>query len=145
MERHFEYPAKIERDTAGFYLVTFPDFPEAATDARSREAAALEAIDCLEEAVAGRMKRGEDMPTPLAASEGAVLIALPALYAMKAALYVTLREARLSQSALAAKLGKDEKEVRRLLDPGHASRTSALEAALHSVGKRVRMVVSDAS
>jgi antitoxin HicB len=145
MERHFEYPAKIERDTARFYLVTFPDFPEAATDARSREAAALEAIDCLEEAVAGRMKRGEDIPTPSAASEGAVLIALPALYAMKAALYVTLREALLSQSALAAKLGKDEKEVRRLLDPGHASRTSALEAALHSVGKRVRMVVSDAS
>jgi antitoxin HicB len=144
MERHFEYPAKIEQDTAGFYLVTFPDFPEAATDARSREVVAVAAIDCLEEAVAGRMKRGEDIPTPSAAAKGAVLIALPALYAMKAALYVTLREARLSQSALAAKLGKNEKEVRRLLDPEHASRLSALEAALHSVGKRVRMIVSDA-
>ncbi len=145
MERHFEYPAKIERDTAGFYLATFPDFPETATDARSREAAALEAIDCLEEAVAGRIKRGEDIPSPSPKKKGTVLIVLPALYAMKAALYVALREAQLSQSALAAKLGKDEKEVRRLLDSEHASRTSALEAALHSVGKRVRTVVSDTS
>jgi predicted RNase H-like HicB family nuclease len=27
----FEYPAKVEQDEAGFYLVTFPHFPEAAT------------------------------------------------------------------------------------------------------------------
>jgi len=54
MERHFDYPAEVEQDSAGFYLVTFPDFPEAATDARSPEAALSEATDCLEEAVAGR-------------------------------------------------------------------------------------------
>jgi antitoxin HicB len=121
-------------DQAGFGRVLlghFPDFPEAATDARSREAALSEAIDCLEEAVAGRMKRGDDIPSPSPPTEGAVLIVLPALYSMKAALYVALREAQLTQSALAAKLGKDEQQVRRLLDPEHASRTSALEAALH--------------
>ena len=91
------------------------------------------------------MKRGDDIPAPSPAAKGAVLIALPALYSMKAALYLALREVHLSQSALAAKLGKDEKEVRRLLDPEHASRTAALEAALRSVGKPVRMIVSDAS
>jgi antitoxin HicB len=91
------------------------------------------------------MKRSDDIPTPSPAAEGTVLIVLPALHAMKAALYLALREAQLSQSALAAKLGKNEKEVRRLLDPEHASRTAALEAALHSVGKRVRMIVSAAS
>jgi antitoxin HicB len=145
MEWRFEYPAYVEQDPAAFYLVTFPDFPEAATDARSREGALSEAADCLEEAVAARMKRGDDIPTPSPVAKGVVLVALPALYSMKAALYVALREARLSQSAFAAKLGKTEKEVRRLLDPGHASRTAALEAALHSVGKQVRLVVSDAS
>jgi antitoxin HicB len=145
MEQHFEYPANVEEDAGGFYLVTFPDFPEAATDARSRDAALLEGTDCLEEAVAGRMKRGDSIPTPSPVAKGMVLIALPTLYSMKAALYVAMREARLSQSALAAKLGKNEKEVRRLLDPEHASRIAALEAALHSVGKRVRMVISDAA
>lgn len=71
-------------------------------------------------------------------------ITLPLLYAMKAALYLALREARLTQSALAAKLGSDEKEVRRLLDPAHASRISAIEAALRAIGKRVQVVVEDA-
>jgi antitoxin HicB len=141
MEWHFEYSAKIEQDEAGFYLVTFPDFPEAATDARSLNAAVAEAADCLEEAVAGRIKRGEDIPVPSPAGEGTVPIGLSTLYAMKAALYSGLRETRVSQSALAAKLGKDEKEVRRLLDPAHLSRVSNLELALRAIGKRVQVVV----
>ena len=145
MERHFEYPARVEQDDAGFYLVTFPDFPEAATDARSLRAVMTEAEDCLEEAVAGRIKRGEEIPAPSPATEGMVRVALSALYAMKAALFSALREAGVSQSALAARLGKDEKEVRRLLDPEHTSRASNLEAALRAIGKRIRVVVEDAS
>jgi antitoxin HicB len=139
----FEYPAKIEQDSEGFYLVTFPDFPEAATDARSREAALVEAVDCLEEAVAGRMKRGEDIPRASAFRKGTMVVALPALYAMKAALYVAMREARLSQSAVAARLGKNEKEVRRLLDPAHVSRLPAIETALRALGKKVRVSVEE--
>jgi antitoxin HicB len=144
MERHFKYPAKIEQDEAGFHLVTFPDFPEAATDGRSRNAALAEATDCLEEAVAGRIKRGEDIPAPSPRARGSVTITLSTLYAMKAALYLAMREARLSEIALATKLGTDEAEIRRLLDPTHASRTSALELALRAIGKRVQVVVEDA-
>ena len=43
-------------------------------------------------------------------------IPVPALTAAKAALYLTLRETGISKSELAARLGCDEKEVRRLLD-----------------------------
>jgi antitoxin HicB len=66
MERRFVCPAKAEQDEAGFFLVTLPDFPEAATDGRAREEALAEAADCLEEAVAGRIKRGEEIPLPQA-------------------------------------------------------------------------------
>ena len=145
MAMQFEYPAGVEPDDAGFWLVTFRDFPEAATDARTRDAALREAVDCLEEAVAGRLKRGDDIPVPSPCRPGEALITLPALHAMKAALYQTLRGAHLSQSGLAAKLGKDEKEIRRLLDPEHASRTPAMEEALRQMGKRVRIVVDDAA
>jgi antitoxin HicB len=144
MGRHFGYPAKIEKDSAGFFLVTFPDFPEAATDARTLHAAISEATDCLEEAVAGRMKRGEDIPAPSPPATEGVMITLPTLYAMKAALYLALREQQLSQTALAAKLGKDEKEVERLLDPKHASSISSIEAALRAIGRRVQIVVENA-
>lgn len=144
MERNFEYPAKIEQDEAGFHLVTFPDFPEAATDGRSLSEALAEAVDCLEEAVAGRIKRGEDIPAPSPAREGTLPVALPALYAMKAALYLAMRETQISLTALAAKLGKDEKEVRRLLDPEHTTRIAALEQALRAIGKRAQVVIEDA-
>jgi antitoxin HicB len=120
-------------------LVTFSDFAEA----HSLSAAIGEATDCLGEAVAGRMKRGEDIPAPSPAGKETVTITLPTLYAMKAALYLALREAQLSQTALAAKLGKDEKEVRRLLDPAHASPISAIEAELRAIGKRVHLMVED--
>jgi antitoxin HicB len=49
-----------------------------------------------------------------------------------------------SQNALAAKLGKGEKEVRRLLDPEHVSRICSTEAALHALGKRIQVVIEDA-
>jgi antitoxin HicB len=145
MERNFEYPAKIEQDEAGFYLVTFPDFPEAATDARSLNDALAMAADCLEEAVAGRMKRGDDIPAPSVGQKGMVLIALPALYALKAALYLAMREVPLSQKGLATRLGKQEKVVQQLLDPAHISPVSALEQTLRLLGKQVRVAVADAS
>jgi predicted transcriptional regulator len=44
-----------------------------------------------------------------------------------------MREAQISQLDLAAKLGKDETEVQRLLDPKYATRISALERALRAL------------
>jgi antitoxin HicB len=143
MEWRFEYPAVVEKDEAGFYLVTFPDFPEAATDCRSREQVLAEATDCLEEAVAGRIKRGDDLPRPSHPELHSVIVALPALSALKAAFYLAAKETRLSQSALAAKLGKKRGEVERLLDPSRPSPAPALEAALRAVGKSVRVTVAD--
>jgi len=64
MSEKFTYPITIECDEAGFYLVTFPDFPEAATDGISKEEALHEAADALEEAIAGRINRGDDIPHP---------------------------------------------------------------------------------
>ena len=144
MEWRFEYPAKIEQDEAGFYLVTFPDFPEAATDCRQLEKICIEATDCLEEAVAGRIKRGDDLPTPSRAEPGMLTVALPALYVMKAALCLAAKEARLSPAALAAKLGTNKKGIERLLNPRQMSPTPELEAALRAIGKSVRVVIEDA-
>jgi predicted RNase H-like HicB family nuclease len=40
----FTYPAKIKKDAAGFFLVTFPDIPFAATDGKTMAEALEEAI-----------------------------------------------------------------------------------------------------
>ena len=61
----------------------------------------------------------------------------PAQTAAKAALYVAVRQRQLTQVELAARLQCDEKEVRRLLDPRHASKLSRLEAALALLGQQI--------
>jgi antitoxin HicB len=55
--------------------------------------------------------------------------------AAKTALYLALHP-QLTQVDLAARLYCDEKEVRRLLDPRHASKLSWIEAALAVLGQQ---------
>jgi antitoxin HicB len=137
MSEKFAYPAFVTRDKAGFYLVTVPDFPEAATDSESREEALDEAADALEEAIAGRMNRSEPIPYPSSRKARQVLVPVPAQMVVKAALYLALREAGICNTELAKRLGADEKEIRRLLDPHHRSKLPRLEAALDALGKRL--------
>ena len=64
------------------------------------------------------------------------MVAVPIGTAMKAALYLTMREQGFNKSDLARRLGVDEKEARRMLDPKHITKVPALEQALHTLGKR---------
>jgi hypothetical protein len=83
------------------------------------------------------------LPRPSPAGPNSAIVVLPALYALKAALYLAAKEAQLSQSALATKLRKKEGEVERLLDPSQPSPAAALEAALRAIGKSVRVTITD--
>jgi antitoxin HicB len=55
---------------------------------------------------------------------------LPASIAIKAALYITMREQNRSNTWLARKLRVNEKEARRMLDPYHATRLPRMYEAL---------------
>ncbi len=123
------------------FVVRFPDLPEVITQGEDKADALAQAADALEEAIMVRMKLGEDIPPP-ACQEGE-LVPVPTQTALKAALYLALRSERGGQSDLAGRIGKDEKEVRRLLDPHHRSRPKSLERALHALGKRVTLVFED--
>jgi len=54
----------------------------------------------------------------------------------KSALYKELRARGLSNVALARTLGVRESEVRRMLDPKHATTIGRLEQALEALGQR---------
>jgi hypothetical protein len=64
-------------------------------------------------------------------------IPLPAQTAAKAALYLAIRQVNITKVELAERLHCDEKEVRRLLDPRHASKLSRLESALAALGQHL--------
>lgn len=142
MTREFSYPVVLRKDAAGGYVVTCPDFPEVVTQGESRAEALLQATDALEEAIAGRLRRENPIPAPSPAGRRVVVTA-PPIMAAKAALTLALRESGITRVELAGRLGLDEKQVRRLLDPRHASRMDALSAALAVFGKSLGIRVLD--
>lgn len=137
MERMI-YPVKFTPDSVdGGFTVTCRDFPEVITQGDTPADCLAEAADCLEEAVASRIKCGADIPEPSAPLGGEQLVSVPLSISLKAALYLTMKEEGISKSELARRIGCDEKDVRRMLDPRHPTKAPAIERALALLGRRV--------
>lgn len=140
MAHDFTYPARLTPDpNDGGFVVSFTDLPEAITQGEDEADALVQAADALEEAIAGRIRRGEEIPAPTATGNGRHLVPVPAQMAAKAALYLAVKETGITRSELAARLSCDEKEVRRLLDPRHPSKLPRIEAALAALGKQIAL------
>jgi antitoxin HicB len=142
----FVYPARFERgDKPGVIVITFRDLSEAITQGKGEKDALWQAADCLEEVIAGRIADGREIPQPSRASRSERLIPVPAPMAAKAALYLAMRGAGITNVALARKLGCDEKEVRRMLDPRHPTKLPRIKEALDMLGKRLVVSVEEAA
>jgi antitoxin HicB len=142
---NFVYPVTLTPDADGGFVVTFRDWPEAITQGETRDQALGEAADCLEEAVAARIDDRAELPVPSPPQANEATVAVPIATALKAALYLAVRETGLGTSELARRLGVHEKEARRLLDPRHRSKAAALERALIAVGRRLAVEVRAAA
>ena len=57
--------------------------------------------------------------------------------AAKAWFYLALRDAGSTRAQLARRLGLDEKEVRRMLNPRHPTKLPRIEQALAALGRRL--------
>jgi antitoxin HicB len=141
----FEYSVTLTPDESdGGYVVTLPDFPEVVTQAETVEEALSQAEDALDEAVANRIQMQMDLPLASPAPEGAYVARVPVSTALKASFYQAIKELSLSKVQLAALLGVDEKEVRRLLDPRHPSKLTRIEELLRRLDKRIVISIEDA-
>ena len=145
MSDTYNYPAEIERDEDGRYVVMFPDFGWGATDGATRDEALTEARDLLRELIAVTMREGKDLPRPSRATRRRRLVVPPVSIALKAAFYEAFRQTGLSQRRLAEDLGVAESEVRRMLNPDHATRAGTIDGALRRLGKRVTVTVGEAA
>ena len=116
----YNYPAEIECDEDGRYVVTFPDFGWGATDGATLQEALGEARDLLRELMATTMRESKRLPEPSRDGERRYVVVPPVSIALKAALYEAFREAGMSQRRLARELDVAESEVRRMLNPDHA-------------------------
>jgi antitoxin HicB len=141
----FIYPATIEDDGDGNLLVTFRDLPFAATEGRPLSEALNEARDCLDEAIASYMANAEDIPEPSWPRKAEYPIRLPAQTAAKAALYIAVRKTGISNAKLARRIGVNEKEIRRMLDPRHATKLPQIEMALAALGHQLSVTMETAA
>lgn len=56
------YRYKLERQENGWWLVRFPEIPEALTEGETEEEARANAVDCLSAALEGYVKAGRPLP-----------------------------------------------------------------------------------
>jgi antitoxin HicB len=107
------YPASFLPEANGKGLhVRFPDLPEALTGGDDLEDTVAQATDCLAEAMAGRIARGDEIPLPSKPKRGQRLIIVPLYLAPKLALYLAMRERGMPNTRLAKRLGVSETVVR---------------------------------
>lgn len=140
--QRFAYPVNLAVDEVDRgYVVTCRDVPEVVTQGDTLEDAIEAAEGALEAAIEMRIEDGLDIPMPSKARKNEHLACLPVGSAMKAAVYLAMKEQGLSKSDLARRMDLDEKEARRILDPKHSTKVHTLERALHALGKRVEVVV----
>jgi antitoxin HicB len=140
------YPASVHREEEGNgFFVRFPDLPEALTSGDDLPDALAQAADCLAEAVAGRIRRGDPIPSPSRLKRGQHPIGVPLYLAPKLALYIAMREQGLKNTALAKRIGVSETVVRRMLDPKHNTKPEKIQNALTALGKRIVVTFEDAA
>jgi antitoxin HicB len=132
------YPVDLEPD-GRFYLVTFPDIPEAITQGDSIEDALLHAADVLESAMDFYIEEGKAIPTPSKAKRGQRVIELPASYAAKILLLNEMAAQKVRPAELARRLKVTRQEVNRLIDSRHASKIDGIAQALKALGKTLEI------
>lgn len=139
----FTYPVTFTPDELdGGFVVTFRDMPEAITQGDTVEECLEEGAGALEAAIAGRIQDGLDIPVPSEPNDGERMVALPLHTAMRAALYVAMKEAGISRAELARQLHTPEREVQQILDPHHGTKVPTIERALSALGRHVELHVS---
>lgn len=136
MER-FEYAVRLAPAKAGGFVVTCRDLPQLVTQGDDLAHALDEAADAMDEVFAAYIQGGLMLPAPSRPQRGERLVSPPAETMAKAALCVAMRDAGITKVQLAQRMGIDEKEVRRLLDPHYGSKVPRIAQAINVLGRRL--------
>lgn len=148
--RTYAYIAVFEpAEAENVFTVTFPDVPEAITEGAGMAEARASAADALGCALLTYLEL--DRPLPGRASNirangrDCFEIAPEPLQVAKIAVIETFRDAGITRTELARRMGKDEKEARRVLDPAAKSKIDSVNLALAAMGKTLIVGLGEAA
>ncbi len=139
---HLNYPVQLQAAEEGGFVVTFPDVPEAISQAEDTDEALLRAVDALETALEFYTDDGAALPIASKPKRGQATVRPSALACVKLCIYQAMRDEGVRKSELARRLGWHMPQIDRLLDLNHASRLDQAEAALNALGRRLEVSVA---
>ena len=129
------YPATVESQKDGSYLVRFLDLPDTFTEGQSLDAALFKAAEALSAVLAWRLNEAKDVPAPTQKAKGAQYIAPDAK--TQAAMLLRLARGERTLSDLARALQTSWPAAKRLEDPTHWPSLKTLDRAAAALGKRL--------
>ncbi|MFP2273228.1 hypothetical protein ACLEXX_01995 [Enterobacter ludwigii] len=138
----FKYSASVsfDKDTEQFEI-SFRDFENLHSVAFNEDDIELEARDALTAMIGELIDSRIPIPDPSAAQEGEIVIHLPVLTCLKAALHNAMISTGTRKADLARKLNQKGPQIDRLLDVSHASKVETLEQALYLLGYEVELSI----
>jgi antitoxin HicB len=143
--RTFTYAAEFEQGDKHGIVVSFPDVPEAITQGDDMADARAQAEEALGLALLTYPGRGLPLPKARAKGKAFTMVAVAPDIAAKLAVLEAFAAAGIGKSELGRRMRKDEKEVRRILDPKHPTKLPAMVEALRALGKRIVISIEEAA
>jgi antitoxin HicB len=132
------YPIKLKRD-GRFFLVTFPDIPEAITQGKSEEQALRAAKDALETALDFYFEENRIVPSPSPLKRRQQFVELPVSLAAKVLLLNEMLRQKVRPAELARRLHTTPQEINRLTNIRHASKIDGIANAMKALGKTLQV------
>ena len=129
------YPATLDRQPDGRYLVQFVDLADTFTEGQTKEEALFNAAEVLSAMLAWRLDAGQGVPAPSQKVRGASYIAPDAK--TQAAMLLRLARGERTLSELARAMATSWPAAKRLEDPAHWPSLKTLERAAAALGKRL--------
>jgi len=133
-----KFPVNIEPDEE-FFLVTFPDIPEAITQGEDVDDALRHAADALETALDFYFDAQRTVPAPSKPKRGQYVVELPASVSAKVLLLNEMITQKVRPAELARRLQVTPQEVTRLINPRHKSKIDGIALALKALGKTLEI------
>jgi antitoxin HicB len=135
---HMRYPIDVKPD-GKFFLVTFPNIPEAITQGKSLKEAKEVAANALETALDFYFENSRVVPKPSRIKRGQDFVELPASVSAKVLLLNEMIRQRVRPAELARRMQTTPQEVNRLTNIRHTSRIDGIAGAMKALGKTLEI------
>jgi antitoxin HicB len=133
------YPMHLEAAKEGGYIISFPDIPEAHSQAEDEVEAVRRGTDALETALEIYFEDRRPIPAPSKPRRGQTMIELPASVSAKVLLLNEMAAQKIRPAGLARRMKITPQEVTRLIDVHHATKIDGIAVALKALGKTLEM------